>query len=171
MSNNYKFPIRENSHTTIARQWVVFFVLVGLFFGACGNKKTQLQSQIQVEPLVQSDPVGTPFQSNLVDTEWVIVAMAGFPEDNFTDATFTLKNDWFGYYDGVNWGGSEIMWKDSGFTVIAAGTMTNMGPHEGDSRYLHTLVETRAHVEIIIRTDGSLTLTRGELMVTAESAR
>lgn len=137
------------SNSTNHRVALVVLVVVGLVFGGCGSKQTQLQS-------------------DLVGTEWVIMEMTGFPENNFADATFTFKNDWFGYYDGVNWGSSEIMWNETGFAVTAGGISTDVGARDGDERYLHTLLESGTHVEIVQNDDGSLVLTRNEMTITAE---
>ncbi len=132
---------------TNRRATLVLLVVVGLFLAGCGSEKTQLQS-------------------NLVGTEWTIVEMTGFPDDNVVDGRFDFTNKRFRYENG-NHASSEITWNESGFTVTAAGDSTTMFI---EGRYLDILVPVGAHVEIVEEVDGSLTLTRGELTVTARPA-
>lgn len=138
----------------LSDRWVLlaFFVVGCLSFGGCGSQETHLQSE-------------------LVGTEWVIVEMTGFPDDNVVVGNFGFTNQRFSYYDGVNHTSSEIMWNETGFTVKAGGTSTAVLAHDGyPGPYFDTLVPVRARVEIVRNTDGSLTLTRDELTVTAEPA-
>ena len=115
------------------------------------------------DELVEASP-----WSDLIDTTWEITAMAGFTADRHADATFSFRVDRFGYFDGVNWKGSEIVWTDSGFTVTQTGDSTSMGAEEGNERYLHELVEAGVQVEVTRNLDGTLTLTQGNRTVTAE---
>ena len=154
----------------MTNRWAVLLLLVavGVFLGACGDEKTQVQTDPVGTAHSQTDPVATAqSQTDLVGTRWVVVEMAGFPDDNVVDGRFLFEIDWFGYHDGVNDASNEIMWNESGFTVTEEGDSTTMLGPPGEERYLNTLVETGAHVEVVQRADGSLTLTRGELMVTA----
>ncbi len=132
---------------TNRRATLVLLVIVGLVLAGCGSAKTQVQS-------------------NLVGTEWAIVEMTGFPDDNVVDGRFDFTNERFRYEHG-NHASSEITWDESGFTVTATGTSTDMFIEE---RYLDILVPVGARVEIVEEADGSLTLTRGELTVTAHPA-
>ncbi len=135
---------------TNRRATLVLLVVVGLFLAGCGSEKTQVQS-------------------NLVGTEWAIVEMTGFPDNNVVDGRFDFTNERFRYEHG-NHASSEITWNESGFTVTATGTSTDMFFYPSEARYLRTLVPVGARVEIVEEADGSLTLTRGELTVTAQPA-
>lgn len=105
---------------------------------------------------------------DLLDTTWAITAMAGFTANRYAGAYFGLHLDRFGYYDGVNWRNSKIVWTDSGFTVTVSGSSTDVGAMVDDERYLHELVEAGVQVEITRNPDGTLTLIQGKRTVTAE---
>lgn len=151
-------------HTIERRAVVLLVVVAGLFLSGCGAKKTQAQT-------VPAGTEGTERIIDLVGTEWVIVKMAGFPGDNIVIGNFDFTNQRFRYYDGVNHASFIIAWDESGFTVKAGGDSTTVGVHEGyPGPYLKTLVPVGARVEIVRNADGSLTLTRDELTVTAEPA-
>lgn len=140
--------------TTDRRAALAFFVVIGLgclVLGGCGAKQTQLQSE-------------------LVGTEWVIVEMTGFPDDNIVSGNFDFTNQRFRYFDGVNHKTSEIDWNETGFTVKGGGDSTLMAHDDFPGPYLDTLVTAGTRVEIAKRADGSLTLTRGGLTVAADPA-
>ena len=159
----------RDRHITDPWAVLILLVLVSLLLGGCGDDQSQVQTEPDGTTQARTEPVlAAQIQYDLVGTRWVVVDMAGFPDDNVVDGRFSFGNDWFGYHDGVNDAKSEIRWNESGFTVTVTGASTdNLGP-PGEERYLNTLVETGAHVEVVQRADGSLTLAQGELMVTAE---
>ncbi|MDE0700637.1 MAG: hypothetical protein F4Z58_03935 [Acidimicrobiaceae bacterium] len=127
----------------------VFLVVVSPFLSGCGANQTQLQS-------------------DLVGTEWVVVEMTGFPDDNVVGGKFDFTNQRFRYFDG-NHTSTHIEWNVTGFTVNDRGDSTAMAPPDDEpGRYLGNLVPVGARVEIVQNTDGSITLTQGDLTVTAE---
>lgn len=152
-----------------ARSGALILLVAGLVLGSCANNKAQVQTQ-------ESDEfTGTSLRSDLAGTEWDIVEMTGFPDDNVADGTFTFSDEQFeddderfGHYDGVNWSSSSIKWNESGFTVTAMGDTTDMGPPPGENRYLQSFFETAARIKITQNRDGTISLTRGEMTVTAE---
>ncbi len=167
----------KNEHGSGRLAVLLFLIFFGILVGACGNDKTQTQTQVQTP--VGDDLVGTSLRSELAGTMWKIVEMAGFPDDNVAEGSMTFseegledgfkdEGEWFGHYDGVNWSSSTIKWNESGFTVTAQGATTNAGMAGGENRYLDTFFSTGARIDIIKRADGSLVLTRDQSTVIAE---
>lgn len=146
----------KKRHATEHRTVLVLLVAVGLALAACGGGQTNAGSAYKAH--------------SLVGTDWVIVEMTGFPDDNINTGTFGFTNDLFSFFDGINQGSVYIMW-ESGFTVVEGGTATEMGVQEGDPQpYLGNILRRGARVEIVQNADGSLTLTQGERSVTAKPA-
>ena len=161
---------------------LVLLVVVPILVGACGNERNQAQTRTEVQASARDDLMGDSWQRDLAGTLWNIVEMTGFPDDNVADGTFRFSDEafkdgfegeeeWLGHYDGVNWSSSSIQWNESGFTVTGGGDTTAMLGPEGENRYLQTFFNTGARIEIVQNNDGSLTLIRDDLNVTADGVR
>lgn len=151
---NRRLYAKRGQRSVVVSLLIVLLVCLVALTVSCGNNDDEV--------------VDTSAWNDLVDTTWAVTAMEGFTADRYADAYFGLSLDRFGYYDGVNWKNSKIVWTDSGFTVTVSGSSTDVGAMVDDERYLHELVETGVQVEITRNHDGTLTLTQGKRSVTAE---
>jgi hypothetical protein len=112
-----------------------------------------------------SDSGGTNLRGELVGTEWRVVSMTGFPDDNVAQGTFDFTPDRFRFSDGVNWASNRIRWNGDGFAVEAGGDSTAAGYHDGPKSYFNTFSKVGATVTVVFNPDGSLTMSRDDLVV------
>lgn len=112
---------------------------------------------------------GAPLMFRLVATEWSVVSMDGFPEDNVVDGYFDFTLNRFRYYDGVNHASTKIRWDLTGFSVAESGASTAVLAAPGPVSHLNSFARIGSHVDVDIGEDGRLTLTRDDLAVVAES--
>ena len=124
-------------------------VVVGLVSSACGTYALR--------------------KNDLAETAWVVVSMTGFPDDNIVEGAFDFTNERFRYYDGVNHSSRLIEWTDNGFAITGGGTSTDARSRYGD-RYLSSFAEIGSEIDITRNADGTITLTRDNLVITAEPA-
>ncbi|MBS1265960.1 MAG: hypothetical protein MAG471_01824 [Acidimicrobiaceae bacterium] len=111
---------------------------------------------------------GAPLMFKLVATEWVVVAMDGFPEDNVVDGEFDFTPNRFRYSDGVNFSSNKIRWDFTGFSVTGGGTSTAALAVPGPISHFNSFARIGSHVDVDIGEDGRLILTRDDLVVVAE---
>ncbi|MDE0066690.1 MAG: hypothetical protein OXN44_07440 [Acidimicrobiaceae bacterium] len=94
--------------------------------------------------------------------------MTGFPDDNVVAGDFAFTNESFRYYEGAY--RLFVEWHESGFRARAIDRTGSINPEPDTGLYLGMLVPLWTRVEIVQNADGSLTLTRDELTVTAVPA-
>ncbi|MAG03277.1 MAG: hypothetical protein CL406_01505 [Acidimicrobiaceae bacterium] len=111
---------------------------------------------------------GGPLKRKLAGTEWVVVSMAGFPDDNVVDGAFDFTFDRFRYNDGVNFSSSGIKWDSTGFLIDGGGTSTAALAVPGPISHFNSFARIGSHVDVDIGEDGRLILTRDDLVVVAE---
>ena len=131
--------------------------------------RTRLWVALVVASLIMSACVDD-FSSDLGGTEWVIVSMAGFPQDNIVEGSFDFTNDRIRFHDGVNFSSRLIDWPEEGFTVEGGGDTTDVGVEDGDpQRYLTMFLSVDSSIGVAEDEQGRLTLSRNDgLTLTAE---
>ena len=67
-------------------------------------------------------------QGSLARTEWAVVEMTGFPEDNVVEGHFDFTDDRFRWFDGTNHSSVMIDWDDEGFSVGCGGVAAVRDP-------------------------------------------
>ena len=111
---------------------------------------------------------GAPLMFRLVATEWVVVSMDGFPEDNVVDGEFDFTPNRFRYSDGVNFSSNKIRWDLTGFSITEGGTSTAVLAGPGPVSHFNSFARIGTHVDVDVGEDGRLTLTRDDLVVVAK---
>ncbi len=113
----------------------------------------------------EQDEAPAELRRELKSTSWNVVAMTGFPEGNAVEGWFGFgSNGRFHYDDELTVGWYGIQWVADGFIVEEKGS-TAIGGVDDPKSYFTMLPRMGAPVSVVINADGSLTMTRDDLVV------